>query len=376
MTDLFQWDAVLHDNFLFKLHHQANFTVILFGVAFIFGMNYLDGTAIKCTISKESPNLDFNEKYCWLHGSGHVPPSLRPDSYAKGGLPCIANPAEVTDTEDERHTHYYLWVPFVLVLCLAVIKAPRVLWKEVCERGMIAGAVRGGDLTTTQPPEKIAEKYNKLRRKAGIFHLGFFICELLNIGSVLLCFVILDALFGQKYFKYGADFIAPSKVDPVDPLCNLFPTVVSCTVKTGGVGGNPDTSNHLCLLSNNLFNQYYFLIVWFWWVALLAVSALGLVYRLAQIFLPAVSQWVFLRKLEPHGVQLTDWRPGKLEKFSSADYFLLGRICQNLKGSEIADVLQEINRPASKRAAEPRVEPEGNTENHALVPMTTTIDIA
>merc|ERR1739842_40306 len=104
------------------------------------------------------------------------------------------------------------------------------------------------------------------------------------------------------------------------------------------------------------------------------------------ILLPAVSQWVFLRKLEPHGVQLTDWRPGKLEKFSSADYFLLGRICQNLKGSEIAEVLQEINRPARCRTAEPRVvqngrtqprvEPEGNTESHAMVPITTTIDIA
>ena len=386
LTDLFQWDAVLHDNFLFKLHHQANFTVILFGVAFIFGMNYLDGAAIKCTKVADNDNQDFNEKYCWLHGSGHVPPSLRPDSHAKGGLPCIANPAEVTDAEDERHTHYYLWVPFVLLLCLAIIKAPRVLWKEVCERGMIAGAVRGEDLTTTtQPPEKIAEKYNKLRRKAGIFHLGFFICELLNIASVLLCFAILDALFGKKYFKYGADFIAPSAVDPVDPLCNLFPSVVSCTVKTGGISGNADISNHLCLLSNNLFNQYYFLILWFWWVVLLAVSALGLVYRLAQMFLPAASQWVFLRKLEPHGVQLSDWRPGKLEKFSSADYFLLGRICQNLKGSQIVEVLKEVNKPGTSRTAEPRVvgigrteprvEPEGNTEKHAMVPLTTTIDI-
>ena len=48
LKDLFRGDKVLHDNFLFKLHHQANFAIILFGVAFIFGMNYLNGNAIEC----------------------------------------------------------------------------------------------------------------------------------------------------------------------------------------------------------------------------------------------------------------------------------------------------------------------------------------
>ena len=125
----------------------------------------------------------------------------------------------------------------------------------------------------------------------------------------------------------------------------------------------------LCLLSNNLFNQYYFLILWFCWVSLLTVSALALVYRLAQIFLPDVSRWVFLRKLEPHGIDLSDWKPGQLEDLSSAEYFLLGRICQNLKGSQIGRVLQELNKPGSTAGEEP----EGNTENHAMVTMTATV---
>merc|ERR550525_1501650 len=122
LKDLFRGDSVLHDNFLFKLHHQANFAVILVGVAFIFGMNYLDGTAIKCTGVKD--NLPFFEQYCWLHGSGHIKEALRP---RKG---CIADQNDVTAIEDERHTRYYLWVPFVLVLCLAVTKAPRVSGKK------------------------------------------------------------------------------------------------------------------------------------------------------------------------------------------------------------------------------------------------------
>ena len=45
---IFKRDPVLHDNLLFKLHHQANFILVLFGVTFVFGMNYLNGNAIVC----------------------------------------------------------------------------------------------------------------------------------------------------------------------------------------------------------------------------------------------------------------------------------------------------------------------------------------
>jgi len=368
LKDLYQGDPVLHDNFLFKLHHQANFAIVLLGVAFLFYTNYLDGTAIKCYGKNVGP---FQDQYCWLHGSGHISKDLNP-----GNIQCIANKAK----EDERHTRYYLWVPFILMLCLAIIKAPRVLWKEVCERGTTAGAV---GRPNSQPADKIAERFKKLKRTGGTakFHFGFLVCELLNIAAVLTCFLILNALFGGKFYNYGSEFVTPTAGVDVDPLCNLFPTVVSCNVRTGAATGNTDNSNIICLLSNNLFNQYYFLIIWFWWVSLLTLSALGLVYRLAQVFVPGASQWVFLRRLEPHGVTLKEL--GQLEKFSPADFFLLGRICQNLKGSQIVDVLKELNKPTSKakgegkKAKETRLEreeeeTEGNTEGEAMLTEVTT----
>jgi len=383
LKDLYRGDAVLHDNFLFKLHHQANFAIVLLGVAFIFYTNYLDGTAIKC--QGKDP---FQEQYCWLHGSGHIPKSLNP----RNNIQCIAKQKGKKEEEsftenanqnqphesDERHTRYYLWVPFILMLCLAIIKAPRVLWKEVCERGTTAGAV---GRPNSQPADKIAERIRKLKRTGGTarFHFGFLVCELLNIAAVLTCFVILNALFGGKFHNYGSEFVTPTA--DVDPLCNLFPTTVSCNVRTGGSTGDVDNTNIICLLSNNLFNQYYFLIIWFWWVTLLSLSALGLVYRLAQVFVPGASQWVFLRRLEPHGITLKEL--GKLQKFSPADFFLLGRICQNLKGSQIVDVLKELNKGTSKakgevketrveREEEEEEEPEGNTERETMLTEVTT----
>merc|ERR1712062_551299 len=147
--------------------------------------------------------------------------------------------------------------------------------------------------------------------------------------------------FGGNFMNYGSDFAAYSNSENteegVNPLCNVFPSVVSCNVLMGGSTGGVDKKNILCLLSNNLFNQYYFLIIWYWWVTLLTLSALGLVYRLAVLFSQDVSKWVFVCKMEPYGLDLKEL--GQLEKFSPADFFLLGRICQNLKGSQIVDVL-------------------------------------
>jgi len=354
LKDLFRGDTVLHDNFLFKLHHQANFAVILFGVAFIFGMNYLNGNAIEC-----KGGGDFDKQYCWLHGAGHIESKLHPTQ-----IKCKADQNEMTEDKknDERHSHYYLWVPFVLTLCLAVIKAPRVLWKEACERGIIAGVVGLGG--PDDKAEKIAERFRKLRRKSHKFQWGFFFCELLNIVSVIICFAMLNTLLGGNFMKYGSDFAAYSNsesTEKVNPLCNVFPSVVSCTVLTGGATGNPDQASILCLLSNNLFNQYYFLIIWYWWVSLLTVSALGLVYRLAGLFSQDVSKWVFVCKMEPYGLDL---KAGRLVELSSADYFLLGRICQNLKGSQIGQVLEEVKKQLSK------TEPAGEyLEDHAILNM-------
>jgi len=354
LKDLFRGDTVLHDNFLFKLHHQANFAVILFGVAFIFGMNYLNGNAIEC-----KGGGDFDKQYCWLHGAGHIESKLHPTQ-----VKCKADQNEMTTDKktDERHSHYYLWVPFVLTLCLAVIKAPRVLWKEACERGMIAGVVGLGG--PDDKAEKIAERFRKLRRKSHKFQWGFFFCELLNIVSVIICFAMLNTLLGGNFMKYGSDFAAYSNsesTEKVNPLCNVFPSVVSCTVLTGGATGNPDQASILCLLSNNLFNQYYFLIIWYWWVSLLTVSALGLVYRLAGLFSQDVSKWVFVCKMEPYGLDL---KAGRLEELSSADYFLLGRICQNLKGSQIGQVLEEVKKQLNKTELAGEYQ-----EDHAILNM-------
>ena len=75
-------------------------------------------------------------------------------------------------------------------------------------------------------------------------------------------------------------------------------------------------------------------------------------YRVAQIFSKDVSKIVLIYKLSPLG---QGGRARRLEKYGQADYFLLGRICQNLKGSQVEEIMTELARPSTSNM---------NGENH------------
>ena len=338
LKNLFKTDSVHLDNFLFKLHHQVNFFVILIGVLFIFGENYLNGKAIVCRGGDS-----YSNQYCWLHGTGHLHEDLAKDIT---GL-CVMDQEEVTGDSD-RQTHYYLWLPFILGVCLGMVKIPRFIWKNLCERGLMASLVE------RETGEKIAERFNKLRKRSNIYFIGFVVCELLNIIAVVLCFHILNSLLNGKFWSYGVDvnnyygtkqtqdqMKSNPDLEKPNPMCNLFPTEVACNLCTGSIGGGcNDKQSILCILSNNLFNQYFFLILWCWWIFLLSVSILGLIYRAGQMTIPSLSQTILIFKLSPLGLE---YNASKLN-LNPADMFMLGRLVNNVKGSVMEGVLDEIIR--------------------------------
>ena len=217
----FASDGVLLDNLLFKLHHQLNFFLVLLGVLFISSMNYLKGDSITC-IGED----DYEARFCWLHGSGHLSGDLATATYKEN---CIADQEE-TEQEDSRHTHYYLWLPFVLAICLVFIKAPRVLWSEVLERGIVQAVVEIANEETgeTLKRTKLSARFAKLQGGSALYGASYFVCETLNIVSLLTCFKIVDTLLGGQFWHYGTQFREYDQEDPeaVNPLCNVFPTEV------------------------------------------------------------------------------------------------------------------------------------------------------
>ena len=345
LLNLFKKDKVIHDNVLFRLHHQVNFFVILVGVIFIFGENYLNGKAIIC-----KGGDPYTNQFCWLHGTGHLHPDM-----ADGitGM-CTMDQEEVTEERD-RQTHYYIWLPFLLLICMGVVKIPRVIWKNVCERGIMK-SLSGEEGTV---PEKIAQRFRKLCKHSFIYFLCFAACELLNIAAVVICFHILDSPLNGKFLSYGInvqnfyntkltdeELRSNPDLETPNPMCNLFPTEVACNICTGSIGGGcNDKSSILCILSNNLFNQYFFLILWFWWGFLLIISILGVIYRATQISIPAASKLILHFHFLPHGLE------SKVSQLSlrPSDFFLLGRLASNVKGSVMEEVIKELISSGNKK---------------------------
>ena len=248
------------------------------------------------------------------------------------------------EQRDTRHTRYYIWLPFVLCVCLAIIKIPRFFWKNMGERGLMESIVAN----TT---EKMAIRIKKLKgNRSFMYFLSFFFCEILNIIGLILCMVILDTLLDGKFWQYGTnihkfystDELDRKSLETTNPMCNVFPTEVSCLITTAGINGELQHNNHLCMLSNNFFNQYYFLILWVWWVFLFILSIGCLVFRLLQFLVPAFSAAVFRAHLSHYNLQA---RASELEclKLKQWDYFLLTHIINNLKkGSLVEELLVKI----------------------------------
>ena len=161
-----------------------------------------------------------------------------------------------------------------------------------------------GTFSMTAPQVVMRGRTNSMT--AIVYNFGLAICEVLNLVVILVSQSILNSLFNDEFASYGVkvqsynSFVPnpslPELASPTNPMCHLFPTEVSCTVKTGGIGGNANKENILCLLPNNVFYQYYFLILWWWWVALIFITCLGLVYRLVQILIPQFGRQVILFK--------------------------------------------------------------------------------
>jgi len=193
----------------------------------------------------------------------------------------------------------------------------------------------------------IAQNFWDFRQKYSSYHYSFGLWEFMNGVCVFFSMCATHWLLNYKFFSYGLEVFSYMEslksVTPMegtrkhDPMCELFPTEVSCSIQIGASTGGVDKSNFLCILGNNLFNQKYFLILWVWWVFLLVVAILGLIYRVARILVPDFSRWLLLRKI--HGNQLSN------ANLRSADYFVLQQVLANLPSPKLKDqVLEEIDK--------------------------------
>jgi len=355
ISNLLKWfkgDELSIDNMLFRLHHQASTFVIMFGLLFIFLENHLDGRAIVCQGGDQ-----YARSYCWIHGTAYVREHLQ--GKATG---CFVDQSKIESEADAPVTAYYLWLPFLLTFCFGFAKFPRSVWRNFLEGGLLRNIIG-----PQADPSAIATNFLDFRGRYAKYHLYFGFCEFLNLIMVIVSMFVTDGLLLNKFFSYGQEVlnyiwsvkhIGPDgKYLTHDPMCELFPTEVACYIRIGATTGAVDRSNYLCILSNNLFNQKYFFVLWLWWFFLIAISVLGIVYRFARIMIPDLSRSILTRKVRA-------WRLENLE-LSGADCFVLDKLADNMPMQNMDQVLGEI----AKRTVSKLQNDLDNVDNHNSTPV-------
>jgi len=361
ISNLLKWfkgDELTIDNPLFRLHHQASTFVIMFGLLFIFLENHLDGRAIVCQGGDQ-----YARSYCWIHGTAYIRPHLQ--GKATG---CFVDQSKIESPEDAPVTAYYLWLPFLLTFCFGFAKFPRSMWRNFLEGNMIRNIIQDRD------PDNMARNYFDFRSRFYRYHIYFGFCEMMNLVMVLFSVIITDALLLGKFWNYGREVLGfiwsvkhigeDGQWLTHDPMCELFPTEVACYIRIGATTGSIDRSNYLCILSNNLFNQKYFLVLWLWWLGLAVISIIGLIYRFARMMVPDLSRSILVRRVKA-------WRLENLE-LTGADCFVLDMLAANVPHHIMDAMLERI----AKRTAGMRQMDEVDNDNHNMtLPLKSTTAI-
>jgi hypothetical protein len=122
----------------------------------------------------------------------------------------------------------------------------------------------------------------------------------------------------------------------------------NCVRYLGGTGGGTETGSGICQLNQNIINQYIFLILWFWFVALAIIGFLQLVFETLTL-LPKFRVFLIKSKLSP----LADENPQMEEmplRDVEANTTEENTITEYLNGLEIGDwfLLYQISKNMNK----------------------------
>jgi len=345
------------DNFVCQLFHKVTVGFLVLGTALVAANQYI-GAPIKCDAPVgHSISGDLLSSYCWIHGSYHLPENFTNEA----NLPayCVRKPQENQLTDEEllgvTDTLYYQWVPFMLMINAIIFIIPHQLWKtfdkgylkKFCNKStMNREAETTNDHFTSLAPY-YADFFRKRRNQNMFYFIKFLAYEFLNLVALIIVFVTTDHFLDSNFNSYGTDVINYANENEIvrsthyDPMCNAFPTLVSCIFKRPSVTGKLDQMSFMCILSQNIINEKIYLFLWFWYVLLFALSALVIIYRMALIFIPGLRMNLIQMKINRNerAVVTTYIR----HNCTVADWFLLYQIADNVDSYFLEQLLLELS---------------------------------
>jgi hypothetical protein len=109
--------------------------------------------------------------------------------------------------------------------------------------------------------------------------------------------VLLSYVFKfSRYYTYPPEEIA--QLDLVNPMCEAFPRVASCTFWKYGTGGKPVGHNAICILALNMVIDKIYLVLWYWYLIVAILGTIRIICRLFQMSSGNIRYW--LMKIKMH----------------------------------------------------------------------------
>ena len=156
-----------------------------------------------------------------------------------------------------------------------------------------------------------AKRFTEMSKKATRkYFLTFIACEYLNVIIAIVNYLIINSFLSGKFMTYGSDVlnyymgtalpeeILGKTIGSVNPMCNAFPTVVSCKTSFAGINTKEDKRNEICILGQNIINQKIYIILWWWFIVLFIASAFMTIYRITTIVLPNSRRATIIARMQ------------------------------------------------------------------------------
>lgn len=98
-----------------------------------------------------------------------------------------------------------------------------------------------------------------------------------------------------QYYLLPAEELAMR--DLVNPMCEAFPRVASCTYWKYGGGGRQTGLSALCILALNIIIDKIYLVLWFWFIILSLFGGFRVVCRFFQLMSPDIRYGMMRLKM-------------------------------------------------------------------------------
>jgi len=364
LVNYFNLDETNIDNWTFKLYYKVSMVICMTGATVGIASQYF-GDPISCEFQGISSNVA--QDYCWIHGSSYIKPEYQVH------MKCIADLEGVESADDAPDTSYYQWVTFMFALQAAIFYFPYKLWKGV-EGGLMASFGTDGKspVMITEDAmyddgvvmEAVIEKFVKYFKS--IFHhnswyfASYIFCEVLNFALLFLQFFATDAFLNNKFRTYGLDVVEyysytrAQRNDPdlaiKSPMCNVFPTITSCSIPNVGASGVVQVHNGMCVLTQNIINEKIYLVLWFWYAFLGPVTLLYLCYRLITLMFHGVRYSLLYRKIRrKYDDDIQRCLEYVLAKGQLGDWFVLYQLSKNCNPYFFREFIRELAREMKDR---------------------------